>query len=206
MAAQLHGNTMEDNSTSTGGHLILETRRLDLIAGTAELVRAQLGDPERLALLLDARVHRLSPLPPDTQEAMECMAQALDRRPRQVGWWCWYFVLHNRVTGHRVLIGDGGFKGPPGAEGTVELGYSLLRPYWNRGYATEAVKALLEWAFDSPEVRGVFAEAQMGNTASIRVLQKAGFEEVGPGSERSLLRFEIDRRDLPASGSSGRRS
>jgi RimJ/RimL family protein N-acetyltransferase len=54
-------------------------------------------------------------------------------------------------------------------------------------------------------VRSVFAEAQMGNTASIRVLQKAGFREVGLGSERSLLRFEINREDLPASVSSTRR-
>jgi ribosomal-protein-alanine N-acetyltransferase len=197
---------MEENSPPTGARLALKTRRLHLVAGTAELVRAQLSDPQRLALLLDARVPRLSPLSPETEEAMECMTQALERRTGQVGWWCWYFVLHNRVTGHRVLIGDGGFKGPPDAEGTVELGYALLRPYRNRGYATEAVQALLEWAFDSPEVRGVYAEAQMGNTASIRVLQKAGFREVGPGSERSLLRFEIGRQDLPDPVSSGRRS
>ncbi|HUW96100.1 MAG TPA: GNAT family N-acetyltransferase [Anaerolineae bacterium] len=197
---------MEENSTPAGGFLTLKTKRLDLIAGTAELVRAHLGDPERLALLLDVRVPRLSPPPSETQEVMELMAQALEKRPEQAGWWCWYFVLHNRVTGHRVMIGDGGFKGPPDADGTVELGYSLLQPYWNRGYATEAVKALLEWAFDSPDVRGVFAEAQLGNTASIRVLQKAGFNEVGPGSERSVMRFEIGRQDLPASVSSVQRS
>jgi ribosomal-protein-alanine N-acetyltransferase len=199
------GHSMEKNSTPTGVHLTLKTKRLELIAGTAELVRAHFGDPERFALLLDARVPRVSPLPPETKEVMDCMAQALERGPQQIGWWCWYFVLHNRVTGHRVLIGDGGFKGPPDHDGTVELGYSLLRPYWNRGYATEAVKALVEWAFHSPEVRSVFAEAQMGNTASIRVLQKAGFREVGLGSERSLLRFEINREDLPASVSSTRR-
>jgi ribosomal-protein-alanine N-acetyltransferase len=196
---------MEENSNPAGGILALQTRRLDLIAGTAELVRAQLGDLERFALLLDVRVPRLSPLPPETEEVMECMAQALEKGPEQAGWWCWYFVLHNRVTGHRILIGDGGFKGPPDQDGTVELGYSLLQPYWNRGYATEAVKTLVEWAFDCPEARGVFAEAQLGNTASIRVLQKAGFKEVGPGSERGLARFEIGREDLPASVSSRRR-
>jgi len=196
---------MEENSNPAGGILTLQTRRLELIPGTAELVRAHLGDPDRFALLLDARVPLLSPLSLETQEIMECMAQALEKGPEQDGWWCWYFVLHDRVTGHRVLIGDGGFKGPPDHDGTVELGYSLLQPYWNRGYATEAVKALVEWAFHSPEVRSVFAEAQMGNTASIRVLQKAGFREVGLGSERSLLRFEINREDLPASVSSTRR-
>ena len=197
---------MKENTAPTDGHLALNTRRLHLIAGTAELVRAHLGDPEHLGLLLDARVPRLPPLPYETREVMELMAQALEKRPEQVGWWCWYFVLHNKVTGHRVLIGDGGFKGPPDADGTVELGYALLRPYRNRGYATEAVRALLEWAFDSPKVREVCAEARMGNTASIRVLQKAGFTEVGPGSERALVRFEIGRQDLDAPMSSVRRS
>ena len=102
-------------------------------------------------------------------------------------------MLHNRVTGHRVIIGDGGFKGPPADDGTVEIGYSLVQPYRNRGYTTEAVKALVSWAFQHPQVTRVIAETQLGNIASIRVLQKAGFAEVGPGSQRSLVRFEMNR-------------
>ena len=97
-----------------------------------------------------------------------------------------------------MLIGNGGFKGPPDDEGTVEIGYSLLPPYRNKGHTTEAVQALVSWAFERPEVARVIAEAQPGNTASIRVLQKAGLDEVGPGSRRSLVRFEIGRQDLRA--------
>lgn len=169
----------------------MKTKRLELIAGTSDLVRAQISDRERFALLLEARVARAREQEADHQETMENMAQALEKRPEQAGWWCWYFVLHNRVTRHRMLIGNGGFKGPPADDGTVEIGYSLLQPYRNRGYTAEAVKALVSWAFEHPEVARVIAEARPGNTASVRVLQKAGFNEVGPGSQRNHIRFEM---------------
>jgi RimJ/RimL family protein N-acetyltransferase len=174
----------------------MKTKRLELIAGTPDLVRAQISDRERFARLLEARVPRAREQEPDHQETMKNIAQALEKGPEQVGWWCWYFVLHNRVTRHRVLIGDGGFKGPPGEVGTVEIGYSLLQPYRSRGYTTEAVKALVSWAFQHPQVTWVVAEAQLGNIASIRVLQKDGFNEVGPGSQRSHVRFEMARQDF----------
>ena len=137
----------------------MKTKRLELIAGTSDLVRAQISDRERFARLLEARVPRPREQEPDHEETMENMAQPLEKRPEQAGWWCWYFVLHNRVTGSRVLIGNGGFKGPPDDEGTVEIGYSLLQPYRDKGYTTEAVKALLSWAFGHPEVTLVIAEA-----------------------------------------------
>jgi len=174
----------------------MKTKRLELIAGPSDLVRAQISGRERFGRLLEARVARAREQEADHQETMENMAQALEKGPEQVGWWCWYFVLHNKVTRHRVLIGDGGFKGPPDEEGTVEIGYSRLQPYRNRGYTTEAVKALVGWAFQHPQVTWVIAEARPGNTVSIRVLQKAGFNEVGPGSQRGHLRFEMARQDF----------
>jgi ribosomal-protein-alanine N-acetyltransferase len=166
-----------------------------LVAGTADLVRAQISDPGRFGLLLEAQIPPAPKQEPDHQDAMEIMAQALEKGPEQLGWWCWYFVLDDRVSGHRVAIGDGGFKGPPDDEGTVEIGYSLLPPYRNRGYTTEAVKALVSWAFQHPQVTRVIAEALPGNLASVRVLLKAGFSEAGPGSERNHIRFELSRRD-----------
>jgi RimJ/RimL family protein N-acetyltransferase len=167
-----------------------------LIAGTSGLLRAEISDRERFARLLEAGVHPAWAQELDYQEVMGSMAQRIQDAPDETGWWSWYFVLHNRMTGHRMLIGNGGFKGPPDDEGTVEIGYSLLPPYRKRGYTTEAVQALASWAFAHPEVTRVIAEARPGNTASIRVLQKAGFNELGPGSQRGHLRFEIGRQDL----------
>ena len=78
----------------------------------------------------------------------------------------------------------------------MEVGYSLLQPYRNKGYTTEAVNGLVSWAFRHPQVTRVIAEARPGNTASVRVLQKAGFNEAGPGSQRNHVRLEIGRQDL----------
>jgi ribosomal-protein-alanine N-acetyltransferase len=167
---------------------------MELIAGTSELLRAEISDRQCFAQLLEARVHQAWAQGRDYQEAMASMAQRLEDAPEETGWWAWYFVLHNKVTGRRMLIGNGGFKGPPDEDGVVEIGYSLLPPYRNRGYTTEAVEALVTWAFGHPEVARVIAEALAGNTASVRVLQKAGFREVGPGS-RNHLRFEMGRQD-----------
>ena len=174
----------------------LKTKRLELVAGTVDLIRAEISDQDRFAALLEARVHPTWAQERDYQELMGSMAQRIEDAPAETGWWSWYFVLRNRVTGSRVLIGNGGFKGPPDDEGNVEIGYSLLPPYRNKGYTTEAVQALVSWAFEHPEVERVIAEARPGNTASVRVLHKVGFDEGGAGLQRNHVRFELARQDF----------
>jgi len=176
----------------------LKTKRLELIAGTVDLLRAEISDRERFARLLEARVHAAWAQEADYQELMGSMAQRIEDAPDETGWWSWYFVLRIRLTGSRVLIGNGGFKGPPDEEGSVEIGYSVLPPHRNKGYTTEAVQALVSWAFEHPEVALVTAEARPGNTASVRVLQKVGFSEAGPGMQRNHIRFEMARQNPPS--------
>lgn len=55
-----------------------------------------------------------------------------------------------------------------------ELGYWIGRPYWGRGFATEAVTAVLRWAFTELELDRVHAHHDIANEASGRVLAKAG--------------------------------
>ena len=57
----------------------------------------------------------------------------------------------------------------------AELGYWLGEPYWGRGIATEAVRAVTGHALASPDLRRVFALPFAENRASARVLEKAGF-------------------------------
>ena len=69
----------------------------------------------------------------------------------------------------------------PHAEGGLERGYWLGKPYWGRGLMTEAVREALDLAFrvtDAPEIR---ASAMVGNPASRRVLEKCGFVAAGQG-------------------------
>jgi len=62
---------------------------------------------------------------------------------------------------------------------TAELGYWLGEPFWGRGIMTEAVRRLTAWAFDNLEVHRIYATAIAGNQASVRVLEKAGFQREG---------------------------
>ena len=91
--------------------------------------------------------------------------------------WNWYamWVIEQRDG---TPVGDLCFKGL-GANGVAEIGYGLLEEYWGRGYATEAVRAALDWALAQPEVTAIEAETAPDNAASRRVLEKCGFRPNG---------------------------
>ncbi len=77
-------------------------------------------------------------------------------------------------------IGGIGFKlGVDIARLTVEMGYWLGEPFWGRGFATRAVAASTDWAFDNYKVVRIFATVFSENTPSIRVLEKCGYIREG---------------------------
>lgn len=94
--------------------------------------------------------------------------KALAKDPSLFTWGSWLIV--RKCDGK--VIGDGGFKGKPNGRHQVELGYGLLEQYWNRGYGTEAMNALIEWALANEEVKKIIAVTDRYNDASIRVLEK----------------------------------
>lgn len=105
----------------------------------------------------------------------------LAETPALLLWGSWLVI--SQADGN--IIGDIGFKGLPSANKDVEIGYGLLDRYQNNGYATEAVGALVDWALSRPDVATVFAETTVTNRASIRVLEKIGFQKTNE-SDRSL--------------------
>ena len=62
---------------------------------------------------------------------------------------------------------------------TAEMGYWLSEPYWGRGIMTDAVQFLTAWAFRELKLHRISAEPYCTNTASHRVLEKAGFTREG---------------------------
>lgn len=90
------------------------------------------------------------------------------------------------------FIGCCGF-GPPDDEGT-EIGYWIGRPWWGHGFATEAVQALVGFAFARLKSRTLVAARFADNPASGRVLEKCGFRETGSRDCWS----EARRRYVPA--------
>ena len=73
----------------------------------------------------------------------------------------------------------------------AELGFALARGVWGRGYAGEAVAALLGFAFDALGLHRVEADADPRNAASLRVLERAGFVREGHQRERYFLHGEV---------------
>lgn len=62
---------------------------------------------------------------------------------------------------------------------TAELGYYLGESYWGKGFATEAVRQICDYIYRNTDIIRIFAEPFAYNTASCRVLEKAGFQLEG---------------------------
>lgn len=87
----------------------------------------------------------------------------------------WYAIWNIELSdGSGAPVGNLSFKGLED-DGTVEIGYGTNAGYEGRGYMTEAVTAVVQWAAVQPGVKLIEAEAEADNAASIRVLQKSGF-------------------------------
>jgi ribosomal-protein-alanine N-acetyltransferase len=123
--------------------------------------------------------------PPLTEDTLEFTTQSLEGDPELVGWLAWYFIQQQG----RVLIGQGGFKGKPSEEGMVEVGYSVLPHFQGKGYATEAARGLIEWAFADARVSQVTAETLPHLIESIRVMEKNGLHFVGEDKDQGIVRY-----------------
>lgn len=78
-----------------------------------------------------------------------------------------------------VVVGHGGFHGPPDADGTVEVAYSVDPLVRRRGYAKAMLGVLLERAAADPAVRTVRASIRPDNAGSLATVAAFGFRKVG---------------------------
>src|SRR5688500_4829634 len=138
----------------------VETGRLKLVPQTREGVRAQVEQ---------MKPHERAELSPAWLALLE--------KSSSVDPWVHGFALVHRTDGNP--IGTCGFKGPPGADGVVEIAYGVAPEHQGKGYATEAAAALVSYAFGSGQVRVVRAHTLPQSNASARVLSKCGFRRVG---------------------------
>ncbi|RSM91907.1 GNAT family N-acetyltransferase [Kibdelosporangium aridum] len=84
-------------------------------------------------------------------------------------------LVVERDTG--LVVGSIGLFWPPD-DGTLEIGYGIVASRHGRGYASEAARALIEFALTSPDVHTIYATVELSNSASIRVLEKLGFQRM----------------------------
>ena len=90
-----------------------------------------------------------------------------------------------------MVIGDCGFCQVHEQAGRGEVSYALGQAYWNRGYATEAAKRVIQFGFEELGFNRIQAICNVANAASERVLQKAGLQYEG------TLRHYIHHEGIP---------
>lgn len=168
----------------------LRSERMELVAGTPAIARADVNDRAKMARLLGATIPPDWP-PPLLADHLEEFAAKLEVDRFDSGLSPWYWVRDEGDAAERVLIGSGGFMTLD--DGSVMLGYSVLDAFQRRGYATEAIWALMDWVMRQPGVTRIVADTFPNLLASIRVLEKNGFTAVGPGHEEGAIRFERTR-------------
>ena len=166
---------------------VLETKRLALRAARLEDAKAvaALANDRRIAENT-ARI----PYPYKLADAEQFIASASKKGE----------------AAYLVTLRDGTIVGACGLmfreDDAPEIGYWLGVPYWNKGYATEALHALIDYAFTDLTHDAVQAGARVTNPASRRVLEKCGFQWTGVGlyrinsikSSAPIDRFRLERR------------
>jgi len=171
----------------------IRTARLELIAAPAGVsVNEAAGVPDWYAPLGVERPERWPP-PFNDQVSQTWFARRIAGGRTETGWLLWYVLRRADPAFGSLLIGNGGFTGPPDTRGSVELGYSLLPSWHGQGYGTELVAALVSWAFGHARVARVLAVTYPSLIQSIRVLEKNGFQRICHGGDRTSLTFELRR-------------
>lgn len=178
----------------------INTEHLYLLPANAKLYLLELHERQAFASTLNARVP--DEWPPDqiTPEVIEDFIGRIQARERKI--WSFYWILRQESPEQPVLIGSGGFL--VHKNGTLEIGYSLLAAYQGRGYATEAVRSMVEWASSRLRKDSIIAYTYPHLKASIRVLEKNGFILKGKGPEEGTIVYEFSNRNKnPISDSRG---
>jgi ribosomal-protein-alanine N-acetyltransferase len=107
-------------------------------------------------------------------ETRDWFREEMRKAPASFGWWGFYILAV--IDDVERLAGTAGYKGPPDAEGCVEIGYSVVDAYHRRGIASRTVHLLVARAFRHPGVRVVIAQTLPDAVASQGVLRKTGFD------------------------------
>jgi [ribosomal protein S5]-alanine N-acetyltransferase len=160
---------------------VIRTRRLDLVLMSPGLMRALLAaDWDKAGQLLGADL-------PSEWRGEDW--QWLGQRPRQAEadppvnpWLPRVLLLRGAAEGggaEPVVVGEAGFHGPPDADGRAEFGYMVVSVHRRRGYAEEAVRALMSWASAEHGITRFRASISPDNIASLSLIRKLGFTRVG---------------------------
>ncbi len=148
----------------------LETERLKLIPLQAQHLHLAVDNYGQMETELGVRV-TTTILDGEMKYAMKVRLRKVLEDEKNYLWLTnWAVVLkeENQIIGFIMI------KGYPNKNGEVIVGYGIEEKYRKNGYATEALKGLIQWIFENPKAKQVIADTEKENVASHKVLENSG--------------------------------
>ena len=148
---------------------------------------AEADAPALFEIFSDPEVMRYWSEPAHADERHTCeMIASIERgfEDRSVLQWGIERTADGRVLGTVTLM-------PAPGQPRAELGFILGREHWGRGYAAEAQRAAIGFAFDELGLHRLEADADPANAASVRSLERLGFRREGLLRERWKVEGKI---------------
>ena len=165
------------------------TSRLTLIAITPEMLLSEKNGDGRLGELIQCVVPANWPLKDWEPHVFDFLLAQIAEHPEQLGWP--RYVSFVPPGGRRTLIGTLGAFTKADRPSECEIGYSILAPYEGRGFATEGVRALIDFLRGDERLSSVIAHTFPWIPASIRVMEKCGMVFDGEGEEAGTIRYRL---------------
>ncbi len=149
----------------------LQTNRLNIIPLSISEMELFIQGTDKLEKELN-----LSPsgsmLEPETHHALAFNYNLATNDPDNSIWYTFWAIIDKASN---QMVANACFKNKPSIEGKIEIGYGTNENFRNKGFMTEAVEEISQWALSQEEVNEVIAETDRDNYPSQKVLQKCNF-------------------------------
>jgi RimJ/RimL family protein N-acetyltransferase len=154
--------------------VIIRTERLELVPFAPDAIRALIeGRRDVAEAILGSTLPPEFPRQGELNGFLPIQLKRMEEQPARRDW-----LARLMITAADGPVGHCGFHGPPDRIGRAEIGYTVFTAFRGRGYAKEAARALVEWAFAQGE-REVYASVSPENAPSLAVVRSLGFTQVG---------------------------
>ena len=148
----------------------LITERLILMPYTIDLCINILNGDYRDLEVLNLKKGKSWP-DADVLDTLPRIINNLNKVEHPTGYESWMIIKKETLE----IIGDLGFKGFNNKEKNIDLGYGIIKEERRKGYAEEAVSAIIKWAFSNKIVKEITANCFTENVSSINLLSKFNF-------------------------------
>jgi len=171
--------------------MLIHTPRLRLITFDADHLAALVSDPRSLGALFKVAI-------PDQWPALpSAYALALSRLREQPslslsGWWLYLFISPSLKS----VVGSGGFRSDPDADGVVEIGCEIAPVFRRQGFGSEAVRGLAGYAFTRPAVTAIEAHSLPAKGPQSGLTRAVGMSRIGEATDSvagKIWRWQISR-------------